>query len=101
MTHDTLDPDDTLARFRALQHRIDAEITAYNADEDRVEPARDSADHHDRLEQLYRDASDLMAALDTHLTTGGPLPTAWNPIGTPARASAADVPADRNDPNGP
>ncbi|MFI7190145.1 hypothetical protein [Nocardia nova] len=77
MTRDTFDPDDTLAEFRATRHTIAEAITAYNRDEHRIERASEAADHHDRLEELYRDTSDLMAALDTHLTTGGPLPVAW------------------------
>ncbi|PPJ25610.1 hypothetical protein [Nocardia nova] len=83
MTRDTLDPDDTLAEFRATRHTIAEAITAYNRDEHRIERASEAADHHDRLEELYRDTSDLMAALDTHLPTGGPLPAAWTPT-TPA-----------------
>ncbi len=95
------DPDATLAEFRALQRQIAAEIARYSTDENTVEAPGDAADHHDRLAELYRDASDLMAALDTHLTTGGHLPAAWNPSRPPAIATAADVPADRTDPNGP
>jgi hypothetical protein len=72
----TTDPDDLLARFRALRQQIRAEIDSYNPD-DRVENPGDCADHHDRLEDLYSDASDLMAAMDDHLTTGGRPPTAW------------------------
>ncbi|WP_280316435.1 hypothetical protein [Nocardia wallacei] len=71
------DPDAMLAEFRALQRQIAAEIARYSGDENRVEAPGDAADHHDRLAELYRDASDLMATLDTHLTTGGPLPAAW------------------------
>lgn len=78
MTRDTVDPDDTLAEFRATRQAIAEAITAYNRDEHRIERASEAADHHDELEELYRDTSDLMAALDEHLTTGGPLPAAWN-----------------------
>ncbi|WP_280370755.1 hypothetical protein [Nocardia wallacei] len=71
------DPDQLLAGFRALQRDIAAEIAQYSADEDRVVPADEAADHHDRLADLYEQASDLMAALDTHLTAGGRHPAAW------------------------
>lgn len=83
MPRDTFDPDDTLAEFRATRQAIAEAITAYNRDDHRIERASEAADHHDQLEELYRDTSDLMAALDEHLTTGGPLPTAWIPT-TPA-----------------
>ncbi|MBY8855372.1 hypothetical protein K7711_02680 [Nocardia sp. CA2R105] len=66
----TEDPDDLLARFRVCQNQIDAEIDAHDGDPD-------TGDHHDRLAALHRDASELMAALDNHLTTGGALPRAW------------------------
>ncbi|GAB2694655.1 hypothetical protein [Nocardia thraciensis] len=71
------DPDELLAGFRALQGDIATEIAHYTADEDRVVPADEAADHHDRLAELYQQASDLMAALDTHLTAGGRPPAAW------------------------
>ncbi|WP_067902647.1 hypothetical protein [Nocardia vaccinii] len=77
MTRHWLDPDDTLAQFRATRHTIAEAITAYTADENRTETPGETADHHDRLEELYREASDLMAALDEHLATEGALPAAW------------------------
>ncbi|WP_280332936.1 hypothetical protein [Nocardia wallacei] len=69
------DPDDLLARFRARQNEIDAEIDAHDGNRD--------AGHLDRLAGLHRDASELMAALDNQLSLGGPLPRAW------ARAATA------------
>ncbi|WP_280382629.1 hypothetical protein [Nocardia wallacei] len=77
MADNTLDPDDILNQFRATRWVIAETITAHTADEDRVEPPGEAAEHHDRLEELYRDATELMDALDTHLTGGGRLPLAW------------------------
>ncbi|MFJ1460980.1 hypothetical protein [Nocardia sp. N2S4-5] len=68
------DPDDLLARFRARQNEIDAEIDAHDGNHD--------AGHHDRLAALHRDASELMAALDNHLSLGGSLPRAWTHAAT-------------------
>ncbi|WP_280265045.1 hypothetical protein [Nocardia wallacei] len=65
------DPDELLARFRARQNEIDAEIDAHDGDHDT------SGGHHDRLAALHREASELMAALDNHLSLGGSLPRAW------------------------
>ncbi|MBV7706493.1 hypothetical protein NOVA_27275 [Nocardia nova] len=89
MPRDTLDPDDTLAQFRATRRTIAETITAYNHDEHRIEAPGEAADHHDRLEELYRAATEHMTALDDHLTGGGPLPAAWTrttpAFRTPAR----------------
>ncbi|WP_063002536.1 hypothetical protein [Nocardia mikamii] len=97
MPRHTLDPDDTLAQFRATCATIADTITAYNRDEHRIERAVEAADHHDRLEELYRDATELMAALDDHLATGGPLPTAWTPVTPAPPHPAAEMPARRTD----
>ncbi|PPJ01261.1 hypothetical protein [Nocardia cyriacigeorgica] len=76
-------PDELLAWFRALQQRIRDEIDAYSTREDGTENPSACADHHDRLEALYAEANDTMAALDHHLDTGAPLPAAWAHMPTP------------------
>ncbi|WP_067885718.1 hypothetical protein [Nocardia vaccinii] len=63
-------PDALLARFRVCQNEIDTEIDTHDGDPD-------TGAHHDRLAALHREASELMAALDNHLSTGGALPRAW------------------------
>ncbi|MFF0492909.1 hypothetical protein ACFYTQ_28105 [Nocardia sp. NPDC004068] len=63
------DPDDLLSRFRLRQNQIDAEIDAHTDS--------DTDERRDRLAALHREASELAAALDNHLSLGGPLPHAW------------------------
>ncbi|BCK53919.1 hypothetical protein IU436_30275 [Nocardia farcinica] len=75
--------DELLAWFRVLQQRIRDEIDCYSTREDGTEDSSACADHHDRLEALYAEANDTMAALDSHLDTGGPLPAAWAHMPTP------------------
>jgi len=71
------DPNQILDRFRALQHEIAYEIDSYTTSDDTVENSHDCADHNDRLAELYREASDFMAAMDDHLSAGGQPPAAW------------------------
>ncbi|MFI7189961.1 hypothetical protein ACIBQ0_09520 [Nocardia nova] len=89
MNRDTFDPDDTLAQFCTARRTIAETIAAYNRDEHRIERAGEAADYHDRLEELYRDTSDLMAALDDHLTTDGALPAAWTRSTAPGSRTSA------------
>ncbi|MEG8179277.1 hypothetical protein GZH49_12135 [Nocardia terpenica] len=73
----SLDPDAALARFREIQDQITAVTATDPLGQDAVEPPGACGGCQDRLEALYREASELMAALDTHLATSGPPPHAW------------------------
>lgn len=72
-----VDPDQALARFRDLQYRIRDEHNTYTTRPDGTEDPSACAAHHDRLEALCAEATDTMAALDAHLSTGGRLPARW------------------------
>jgi DNA-binding GntR family transcriptional regulator len=73
-----VDPDQVLAAFRDLHHRIRVENDTYLTRDDGTEDPSACAEHHDRLEALYAEAADTMATLDAHLATGGQLPAAWS-----------------------
>ena len=77
VTPAAVDPDQALARFRDLQYRIHDERNTYTTRPDGTEDPGACAAHHDRLETLYAEAADTMAALDAHLSTGGRLPARW------------------------
>ncbi|NKY33840.1 hypothetical protein HGA13_12230 [Nocardia speluncae] len=72
-----VDPDQALAQFRDLQYRIRDEHNTYTTRPDGTEDPGVCVAHHDRLEALYAEAADTMAALDAHLSTGGRLPAMW------------------------
>ncbi|WP_280478541.1 hypothetical protein, partial [Nocardia asiatica] len=63
----------------------------YSTREDGTEDSSACADHHDRLEALYAEANDTMAALDSHLDTGGPRPPPAPAPATSCTVRAASV----------
>ncbi|WP_217441619.1 hypothetical protein, partial [Nocardia barduliensis] len=84
-TADANPADELLDRIRAIGEDERAREQRLHQRGIYSESATDRAAHHERLEHL----ATLIAALDNHLATGGPLPQAWTTPGEPRRQSAA------------